>query len=234
MDSPAKDLLFDFSQTVIGYLPSLLAGLLLIGVGWFLGWFVKRVLMQLLVAFRLDRLLQRTRWGSGLTSADVRYAMYNLIGNIAFFIILLIFVNNALLVMNLTVLSHVLEMGILFLPRILTALLILGIGWLIAVWVSGAITKALRKEEFPRATLVSRFTKAVLILFFATMALTELDIAREIVITGFTTIIVTLGALTVVLVARGGKGLVNRLLETFEEEEETVPARNRSASRKRT
>jgi Mechanosensitive ion channel, conserved TM helix len=218
MDSPARDLLSNFTQTLVQYLPSLLAGILLIGVGWFLGWFAKRVIMQLLVIFKLDRLLQKTRWGSQLSSADVRYALYNFVGNIALVIILMIFLNNALSVMNLTVLSHTLEMGILYLPRLVIALLIVGIGWMIAGWVAGAIQRALIKERVPRATLVSRFSKSVLVLFFSTMALTELDIAPEIVVIGFTTIIVTLGAITVVFVARGGKGLVNKVLETFDDD----------------
>lgn len=50
------------------------------------------------------------------------------------------------------------------------------------------------------------------------MALTELDVAREIVVISFTAIIITLGALTIVFVARGGKGFVDRVLHTLEEE----------------
>lgn len=65
---------------------------------------------------------------------------------------------------------------------------------------------------------MSRFSRAVLVLFFSTMALTELDVAREIVVISFTAIIITLGALTIVFVARGGKGFVDRVLHTLEEE----------------
>jgi len=132
--------------------------------------------------------------------------------------------------MNLTVLSHTLEMGILYLPRLVIALLIFGIGWMIAGWVAGAIQRALIKERVPRATLVSRFAKAVLVLFFSTMALTELSIAPEIVVIGFTTMIVTLGAITVVFVARGGKGLVTKVLDTFDDDD-APPARSSRKSK---
>ena len=234
MDNQPQDLLYNVGQEVIGYLPSLLAGLLLVAVGWFLGWFLKRVVIQLLVVFRLERFLQRTRWGSGLTSGDVRYALYNFIGNIVFAIILVIFLINALTVMNLTVLSHVLEAGIAFLPKMITALVIFLAGWLIAAWVDGTIRRALIKEDVPRATLAARFAKAVLMLFFSAMALTQLDVAREIVVIGFSTVIVTMGVVTVVFVARGGKGLVNRVLESIEEREEAEPpARSPKTVRKR-
>jgi hypothetical protein len=49
------------------------------------------------------------------------------------------------------------------------------------------------------------------------MALAQLDMAREIVVVGFTVTIITLGALTVIFAAFGGKELVKRLLESLEE-----------------
>ncbi|HLB00181.1 MAG TPA: hypothetical protein VJO14_02235 [Bacteroidota bacterium] len=50
------------------------------------------------------------------------------------------------------------------------------------------------------------------------MALTELSIATEIVLIGFTTIIITLRALAAVIAAQSGNLLVEKLLEESEEE----------------
>jgi len=217
MDSPIKQLFIPTVEKIIGYLPNLFAGLILIGLGWFLGWLVKRVVVQMCILFKLDRLLRRFRWGQALSKADVRYAAYDTIGNFAFFAFFLIFLHSGLSVMNLTVLSDLLEGGVFFLPRLIVSLSILGIGWLIAGWVAGAIQKALIKEDIPRATLLARFSKMVLLLFFSAMALTELNVAREIVIIGFTTMIVTLGILVVVFAAGAGKTLVGTLFKTFDE-----------------
>ena len=104
--------------------------------------------------------------------------------------------------MQLTVISGLLEKGILFLPRFLSAGVIIGIGWLISSSASYGTQQALIKEQVPKAMLIGRFTKGVLLLFFFAMALVELDVAREIVVIGFATVFVTLGALTVVIAAR--------------------------------
>lgn len=218
MDSPMRQLFIPTVEKIIGYLPNLFAGLILIGLGWFLGWIVKRVVVQICILFKLDRFLMRFRWGQPLSKADVRYAAYDSIGNIGFFTFFLIFLHSGLTVMNLTVLSDLLEGGVFFLPRLLVALSILGIGWLISGWVAGAIQKALIKEDIPRATLVARFSKMVLLLFFSAMALTELSVAREIVIIGFTTMIVTLGVLAVVFAAGAGKNLIKTLFKTFDKD----------------
>jgi len=218
MDSPIKQLFIPTIEKIIGYLPNLIAGLILIGLGWFLGWIVKRVVIQMCILFKLDQVLRRFQWGQALSKADVRYAAYDSIGNVAFFAFFLIFLHSGLSVMNLTVISDLLEGGVFFLPRLLVALIILGIGWVIAGWVAGAIQKALIKEDVPRATLVARFLKMVLLLFFSAMALTELNVAREIVIIGFTTTIITLGILTVVITAGGGKSLIRKMFKSSEDE----------------
>jgi Mechanosensitive ion channel, conserved TM helix len=218
MDSPMRQLFIPSVEKIIAYLPNLFAGLILIGLGWLIAWLVKRVVFQMCLLFKLDRVLQRFNWGRALAKADIRYAVYNSIGNVAFFASFLIFLHSGLSVMNLAVLSDLLEGAVFFLPRLLVALSIFIIGWMISDWVAGAIQKALLKEDFPRATLLARFSKLVLLLFFSAMALTELNVAREIVVIGFTTIIITLGVLVVVVTAGGGKTLIKTLFKTLDEE----------------
>ncbi|MBN1398449.1 MAG: hypothetical protein JXA06_10500 [Bacteroidetes bacterium] len=218
MNDPIRTLFTSLTDRIIAYLPSLLAGLLLLIVGWFLGWFLKRIAVRLCIIIRIERLFRKFRWAEDFSKADVRLAAYEFFGNLIFIIVFLIFLSSALNVMSLTTLSNLLDKGILFIPHILIAFIIFGFGWLISYWVSSGIRKALLKEEIPGAALIARVTKFALLLFFSAMALVEINIAREIVIIGFTTIIVTLGALAVVITARGNKNFLNRILQTFEEE----------------
>jgi hypothetical protein len=205
------------ADNFIGYLPNLLAGILLVLLGWFLGWFIKRLLIQLAVILRLERFLVRSRWATDFSRADVRFGLYNLIGNIGFFIIFLIFLNNALSAWKLQILSDLLGKGILFLPRIIIGLVIFGLGWLIAATAERGVQKALRREDVPRSSLIARFIKSVLLLFFSAMALVEIDVAQEIVTIGFATIFITLGALTIVFTIVGGKSFLVKIEESLEE-----------------
>ena len=102
-------------------------------------------------------------------------------------------------------------------PRLIIALIVFGIGWLISTGASRAVYKALRREEIPRAMLMTRMVKAVLLLFFSAMAMVEIDIAQEIVIIGFATIIITLALLTIVITAVGGKEFINKISDSIEE-----------------
>jgi Mechanosensitive ion channel, conserved TM helix len=217
MHQAFQDLFQNLSQKIIGYLPDLFGGMALVLIGWFLGWLIKRLIIQVMALLRVERLLVRFRRGEDLSKADIRYGLYRFIGNIGFFIIFLIFLDDALNVWKLTIFSGLLEKGILFLPKLLISFVVFGLGWLISTSASKAILRALKKEEIPRATLIGRFIKTGLLLFFSAMALAELDIAREIVIVGFATIFITLGLLTVVAAFVGGKDFLKQIGESIED-----------------
>lgn len=211
MDDSIQGPFFDLGKQIIGYLPNLLAGILLLILGWIIGWIVKRIIVQLLTAFKVERLFTRVRWRQALSKADIRYAMFGFIGNIFFFIVFLIFLNSALDAMKLEVLSSLIEKGVLFIPKLIVALIIFGIGWIISGRVSNSVYNALVKENFPYYSLIARFSRFVFLLFFSAMALAEIDIATEIVIIGFTSIIITLGIIAVMVVLLGGKSYLDKL-----------------------
>jgi hypothetical protein len=218
MDNNLESPFFDFGKQIINYLPNLLAGVILLLVGWFVGWIAKRIMIQLLVILKVERLFIRLQWRRALSKADIRYAVFNLIGNVVFFIVFLIFLNSALDAMKLTVLSRLIQQGVIFIPKLIVALFILGIGWIIAGRVSNSVYNSLIKEDVPQYSIISRFVKYIVILFFAAMALVEIDIAPQIVVIGFTTIMISMGVIAVALVILGGRSSVDNLLSTGDKE----------------
>jgi hypothetical protein len=207
------------AQSIVDYFPSLMAGLALILIGLLAAWLIKRIIYQLCILLRLERLMQSFRWGKELSKADIRNALFNAIGNFAFVLVLLVFLNAAFAAMQLTVLSNMIEKSVGIFPPLLIALLIFGVGWVIARWAALTIRRGLGKEGVPRASLIARFSNAVILLFFSAMALVELSVAREIVIIGFSVIIVTLAVVTIIIVWAGGKELVKKALKSLDEKE---------------
>jgi hypothetical protein len=217
METRVQDQFIGLADNIIAYLPSLLAGILLIIIGWIAGWLIKKVLVQLSILLRIDRFLRRSRWEADFAKADVRYGLYNLIGNIGYALVFLLFLDNALIAWKLNMLSDLLSKGILFLPKLIIAAAIFSLGWLLAFWVEKSMLKILYREEIPRASLISKFIKIILILFFSAIALVEIDVAREIVIIGFSTIFVTISAISIVITAIGGKNFVTNIGDSFKQ-----------------
>jgi len=212
MDNNLENPFLDFGKQIINYLPNLLAGIILLLIGWFVGWLAKRIMIQLLVVLRFEKLFIRLQWRRALSKADIRYAVYNLIGNVIFFIVFLIFLNSALDAMKLTVLSNLIQQGVIFIPKLIVALFIFAFGWIVAGRVSNSVYISLLKEDVIHYSIISRFVKFITIFFFAAMALVEIDIAPQVVIIGFTTIMITFGVIAVAMVIWGGKSSVDNLI----------------------
>jgi hypothetical protein len=222
MGAEGQNQFASITSSFVAFLPSLLGGLGLVLLGLILGWLMKKAIVQLAMVLRLDRVLSRSRWKDDLKKADVRFSLYNLAGNFVFAVVLLIFLDNAFIAWKLTMLSDLLSMGILYLPKLIIAAVIWGLGWLVSSGAQRSVTRTLLGEGIPRASLISRFIKSVLMLFFTSMAMVELNIAREIVIIGFAATIASLGAVAVVFAALGGK----RLLGDGDEPEPEEPGKD--------
>jgi len=217
METKVQDQFVGLADKITGYLPNLIAGILLVLIGFIAGWLIKRLLVQICVMLRIDRFFRRSRWEADFAKADVRFGLYNMIGNIGYALIFLLFLDNAFIAWRLTILSDLLIRIIIYLPQIIIAVSIFGLGWLLAFWAQKSILKSLYKENIPRASLIARFIKVILLLFFSAIALTELDVAREIVIIGFATVFITLGVISVVIVAVGGKRFIKKAENSFKD-----------------
>ena len=202
---------------IINYLPRVVASLLLLLAGWFVAWVAKRIVIQLCMIFRVHRYLPRTRWQKALSKADVRDAMFSYVGNVAFIAVFIVFIYGALATLKLTVLSSLLEHTFFFLPRVAGCFVIFAIGLFLSNRISVVVHMAVLREGIPRASLIARFVKGALVMFFSAMALTVLDFARQVVIVGFTVSFATLGALAVVAAVAGGKEMFQKIFHGPEE-----------------
>ena len=115
-------------QRFTDYLPTLAAGALVLLAGVMLGWVAKRALVRILIWLRLDRLAGRVGWRSAFVKGDVRAALYDLLGTIALVLVVLVFLDNALTIWGLAVLSRLLDTLVFSVPRLGLAALIVAVG----------------------------------------------------------------------------------------------------------
>jgi hypothetical protein len=73
------------------------------------------------------------------------------------------------------------------------------------------VRRVLLREAVGLPDLIASYVRGMLLVLFSAMALTQLGVAREIVIIGFTVVFVTLAALTVIVVARSDKDILRRV-----------------------
>jgi hypothetical protein len=82
---------------------------------------------------------------------------------------------------------------------------IMGIGWGLALWAANGLVVVLLREDVKSATAIALYARIAIIIFFSAIALVQLDVAGTIVTIGFTTIFITLGVIAIVLAVMESK-----------------------------
>jgi Mechanosensitive ion channel, conserved TM helix len=179
-------------SNIVNYLPTLLDGFVVLLVGAGFAWLIAKLVVRVLVLLRLDRVIARLGWGRTLERGDVRHSLFGVIGTVIGLFVFLVFLENAILIWKLTVLSELLEKLVGLIPQLIVAGVILLVGWAAATAVSRAVLRALYQEEFGRARLIAKLVRAAILVFTCAVVLVQLHIAVGIVTGAF---LIVFGAL---------------------------------------
>lgn len=203
MQQPVTQPIAVLIQRFTDYVPTLAAGALVLVLGLVLGWVAKRAVVRILIWLRLDRLAGRVGWRSAFGKGDVRAALYELLGTIVFVLVVLIFLDNALIIWGLAVLSRLMDNIVFSLPRLGLAAIVIAVGFAVANAAAERTEAALEEEEIAHARLLARGLKAMLLAVAGALALWELDFARQIVLAAF---VIGFGALGIAFALSVGLG----------------------------
>ena len=203
MEAKPLESLRDVMSNVVDYLPALLAGFIVLVLGAVVAWVVSKLVVRVLIFLRLDRVVMRLGWGRALEKGDVRYSLFGLVGTVAGVLLFLIFLDNAMVIWKLTVLSQLLEKLVHLIPQLITAGVILLVGWGVANAISRSVQRGLVQEEFERARLVARIVRAAILVVACAIALVELNVAVVIVTGAF---LIAFGALALCFILAFGLG----------------------------
>lgn len=207
--------LAEFVEQATDYLPTFVAGLILLGLGLLVGWLCRRAVIGVLVWLRLDRLGGRMGWRAAFGKGDVRAALYSLVGTIAMVLVVLVFLDNALQIWELEVLSRSIHAVIVYMPNLLLVGIIVGVGLILANAVARWVEDTLEEEHAPRPRLVAKIARAALIGLVAALALWQLGLARQIVLAAFLILFGAAGIAFALSVGLGTAKAVQRGWETF-------------------
>jgi hypothetical protein len=199
--------------TLAAVLPSILAMLALVVLGGLLGWLAATLVTRLARAVRLD---ERSRaWG--LTSALARASIYRppsqVLKLIAFWGIFMVFATMGIDALAIPGAPGATGVLLRLVPRFLSALLILVVGWLAANFVAQAVLIAAVNAGVVQARLLARATRWIVLLFVVATALTEIGIGKDMVLIAFGTLFGGIVMALALAFGLGGRHLARDLLD---------------------
>lgn len=202
-------------SSFLSFLPLLVGALLVFAVGLVIASLVRTVVERALSALGLDNLAKSAGITDYLKRADLRVSVVELLGLVAYWLLVLVFFIAAVDILGLTVVSQVLTSFLAYIPNVVAAALIFGAGMVVANLVRGLVRGALATVDHEAARPVANLSRWVVILVALFAAIGQLRVAPELVETFFQGLTWTLVLVVGLGVGLGSKDLVARLLDDW-------------------
>jgi hypothetical protein len=200
---------------IASFLPSLVAAIITLLVGLIVARLAKNIIIKLLSAIKLSKLLRGSGINQFLKKADLPLRVEEVLGQIARWIIILIFFIAAMNILGLTAVSAVLNSILAYIPSVLSAALILAIGVLVAGFLESLVKGALGGVSAKTSRLLGKITSYTIIVFVALAAISELGIAQQFISIIFAGLVATLAIGFGLAIGLGAKETVAELLKDW-------------------
>lgn len=182
--APLKEVYLKF----LNFLPNLLAMVIVIVVGIAVARVLKVFLVRALKAVKFDSWSDRM----GLTSAMRRGELWlkptEILGSTVFWILLLVSVMAGMSTLKVEAIDSLVARFVLYLPRAISAVLILVFGYITAGFIGRAVVIAAVNQGFHYARLLAEAVRTLILVLILSMALEQLQVAPEIVMAAFSII----------------------------------------------
>ena len=174
-----------FLGKVTTFLPNLLAMVTILILGVMIAWFVKMLLTRFLKVIRFDTLCERWGLTNVLSKGPLSYSPANLLGRFFYWVIVLVSIILGISALEVAAIQTVIAHFFNYLPHLFAAILILIVGYLVAVFLGQATLIGAVNAQIDSAKFLSRSVRWFIMILALTMALYHLGIADKVIISAF-------------------------------------------------
>lgn len=194
------------------YLPRILAALIILLIGTAIAKAFKRVVIKLLEAARVSKLIEKTPVEHFIQNAEVGQKLEGVIGTVVYWILMLVVLQTAVAVLGLAPLTQILDRVLSYVPHVISAVLILFLGVIVAGVVESLVKGAIRSIDGQSALLLGKVASYLVMTMVVLAAISELGIAREFIMILFVGFVTTVSLGLGLALGLGGKDVVNTIL----------------------
>ena len=170
---------------LVDALPDLLLALVLLIAGWLLAKLVRRALIRMMRAGRVDEFAERSGLDDVLVRGGVEHTTVTIVAGTVYWLILAAVFIVLLDALGLRTAEVVLERLAVFIPNLVVAIGILVFGSLLARVVGGLVFGYLSNVGSAAAAPISALSRYALLIFTLFMAAEQLAIATEVLVSAF-------------------------------------------------
>lgn len=203
----------------ITFVPALLFAIVLFIIGWLVGGIVGKAVAQVIDALKINKLFESAGADDMMNRAGLRLNVGGFIGGIVKWFIIIVFLMASLEIMGLTQVNDFLRETVLYyLPKVVIATLVLVIATVLADAVKKIVTASSKAAGIRSANMLGSITRYAIWTFAFIIALSELGIASQFMLTLFTGFVAMLAIAGGLAFGLGGKEAAGRAVERFSQD----------------
>lgn len=202
---------------VMNKIPSVLAAIVLLLVGMLVASGLRAAVEKFLKFIRLDEHTDKIRLNEVLSRLGFGRSPGQVVGFLVYWLVILVFLLSAANAVELTVVSELLEQFVLFIPKVIGAVLVLAGGLLLGHLVAEIVRNAAIANRLDGAVGLSKTAQFVVIVFASIMALEQIDIDTSIVTSSVQIILAAIGLGLAIAFGLGGKDKAAEIIRSFTE-----------------
>ncbi len=194
-------------------LPTVFAAVLLMILGWIIARVFRAIAEKALKFLKVDIVAEKSGIEDFLLRGGVRFTTITLISNLIYWFVLFTILLAVLNMLGLQIAAELFNKIILYIPNVVVAVIVLIFGALFARFVQGVAYTYLSNVGVSGARFISIVAQYAILVFVASVALEQLDIGGDILVSAFQ---IGFGALCLALALAfglGGKEWAARILE---------------------
>lgn len=202
---PVVDSLKKILTDILDFVPRFINGLIILLVGYLISLLVRWIVRQVLRAVRLDQLAERTGVNSVVRGLGVHLPLSQILAQIVFFFLILSFATASVRLMGLVSVAELLENVLRFIPRAISAALLLIFGSMLARFLGNTIAAITQNINISYGGALGKILEYAIVVFSAVLAISTLGVDTTLLTTSLTIIVAAVGlaiALTFGLGAR--------------------------------
>jgi len=177
--------------------------LIILLVGYIISALVRWILRLIFRSVRLDQLADRAGINNAMSSLGVRGSLSEILAQIAFFFLLLSFATSAVSLVGLTALADLLQGVLHFIPRAISAAILVVFGSMLARFLCNAIIAVADNVNIAYGKALGKIIEYAIVAFVVVLAISTLGVDTTILTTSFT-IIVAAASLAIALTFASG------------------------------
>lgn len=202
---------------IVNYLPQVLAAILVLLVGATIASWIKKGMIQLLRTIQFSKVVKDTPIESFLKHADAG-KIEDVVGVGTYWLVMLVVIQTTLSLLGLSSLSAMLGQVLAYIPKIVSAIVVLFFGALIAGVVESLVKGALKTISASSARLMGKISSYLVLIVAVMAAIAELRIAQQFIVMLFAGFVGMTALAFGLAFGLGSKDLVRKIIEQWYDE----------------